>query len=337
MEKRKWAIYLVFLIVIVVVISVSFGFFDKITGNVIAGKGLVAYYNFEDNVEDVTGNGYDAVDFPYMVKYGYGRVGQSLDFNKEGNYILIRDKERLDLQEFTLSFWAKLNDISAIHQGGIGKGILHGHPEEFSYTMEFSAENIKAAITNTENKEFEIKTPIGDNSWHFWLMSVGNGKLQLYKDGTTQGVVDYDGKIDYVKRKNDLVIGTSNEVKYPFDGKIDEFKIWNYALTEKEVLDEYNSYSNENYCGNSVCDIVKESAELCPEDCSCRDSDGGNNYYEKGTCEDINGKVIVDNCGGDDWLNEAYCDDYGGVEVVCKSLSQRCAYGCSDGACLGNV
>ena len=110
--------YLVVLVAIMVV-SVSFGFFDKITGNVVAEKGLVAYYSFEDNVKDITGNGYDAVDFPYMVKYDYGRVGQALDFNKEGDYILIGDKEGLNLQEFSLSFWSKLNDPSAIYQGGI--------------------------------------------------------------------------------------------------------------------------------------------------------------------------------------------------------------------------
>ena len=336
MEKKKVIIYLVVLVAIIVVISVSFGFFDKITGNVVAEKGLVAHYSFEENVKDITGNGYDAVDFPYMVKYGYGRAGKALDFNREGGYVLIGDKEGLDLQEFTLSFWSKLNDPSAIYQGGIGKGILFGHPEEFSYVMEFSAGKIKAAITTPVNREFEIKTPVGDNSWHFWLMSVGNGKLALYKDGVVQGLIDYDGKIDYVKRKNDLVVGTSREIQYLFNGKIDEFKIWNYALTEENVWDEYNSYSNENYCGNGVCDIVNENEESCAEDCSCKDSDKGINYYEKGTCEDNKGRVIVDNCGGDDWLNEAYCDD-SGTEVRCKFSSQSCSYGCSDGVCLGHA
>ena len=336
MEKKKAIMYLVVLVAIIVVIGVSFGFFDKITGNVVAEKGLVAHYSFEENVKDITGNGYDAVDFPYMVKYGYGRVGKALDFNKEGDYILIGDKEGLNLQEFTLSLWSKLNDPSSIYQGGIGKGILFGHPEEFSYVMEFSAGKIKAAITTPVNREFKIKTSVGDNSWHFWLMSVGNGKLALYKDGVTQGSIDYDGKIDYVKRKNDLVIGTSREIQYLFNGKIDEFKIWNYALTEEDVWEEYNSYSNENYCGNGVCDIVNENEESCAEDCSCKDSDKGINYYEKGTCEDNKGRVIVDNCGGDDWLNEAYCDDSSG-EVICEFESHGCPYGCSDGICLGSA
>ncbi len=335
MEKRKVVVYLVFLVAIIVVISVSFGFFDKITGNVISEKGLLAHYSFENNVEDITGNGYDAVDFPYMIKYDYGREGQALDFNKGGEYILIGNKEGLDLQEFTLSFWAKLNDPSAIYQGGIGKGILFSPPEEFSYVMEFSAGKLKAAITTPVNQEFAVKSSVTDNSWHFWLMSVGKGRLELYKDGVTQGIKDYEGKIDYVKRKNDLVIGTSREIQYLFDGKIDEFKIWNYALTAEDVLEEYNSYSAENYCGNTVCDIVNENKENCAEDCSCTDSDKGINYYEKGMCDDKS-KTIVDNCGGGDWLNEAYCDD-SGSEVICKFSSQGCPYGCSEGACLGSA
>ena len=332
MKKEKKIIALVILVAIIIVIGVNFGFFDKITGNVIAEKGLVAHYSFENNVNDITGNGHDALGVPYAAKYDYGRVGLALDFDKEGTYVIIRNKESLNLQEFTLSFWTRLNDPMAIHQGGIVKGVLFSHPGDFSYTMEFSRGNIKAAITNIQNEEFKIKAPVGDDSWHFWLMSVGNGKLALYKDGVTQGVTDYNGEIDYAKKRNDLAIGTSTGPNYLFDGKIDELKILNHALTEEDAWNEYNSYSKENYCGDGVCDSIKESIELCMEDCSCKDSDGGFNYYEKGTCREGEGGVITDSCGGDKWLNEAHCEG-----SKCKIQSQGCAYGCSDGACLGTA
>jgi hypothetical protein len=334
MEKRSAWIFVGILIVAVVIILGSRGY-DKITGNIVSEKELVAHYSFENNVEDVTGNGNDAMDVPYEAKYGPGRVGNALDFNKEGAYILVGDKESLNLQEFTMSFWAKLNEPSEFQQGGIGKGNLFSPPQAFSYKIEFSSNKVISAITNIQNEEFELRSPIDDKLWHFWLISVGNGKFTLYKDGVVQGAKDYTGEIDYVKAENEFSIGTSRDVKYSFNGKIDELKIWNYALTENSVWEEYSSYSDEDYCGDGYCNILKEDFETCIEDCiRCQDSDRGLNYYEKGVCKDNKGEVLEDSCGGDDWINEAYCEDFSG-EGICKFKSYGCTYGCSNGACLG--
>ncbi len=338
MKKKGISIFLIVVVVVIIVIAMGIGVFKdtrkNIAGNVIGENNLVAHYSFEKNVKDITGNGYDGGEVPYMIKYSDGRVGKGLDFNKEGIYVIVEDNKGLHLQEFSLSFWSKLNTPFERFQGGVGKGILFSIPQTFSYKIEFNNNNAIAAISNIQNELFELQTPVGDKNWHFWLMAVGNGELKLYKDGVIQGVKDYTGEIDYVKTDNELFIGTSRDPRHLFNGKIDELKIWDSALSEEEVWEEYNSYPMANYCGDGICNPLEENPENCFDDClECEDSDKGMVYGLKGTCKDFQGNIVTDTCGGEDWLMEAYCDDFG--VVTCKTESHGCAFGCSDGACLG--
>ena len=110
-------------------------------------------------------------------------------------------------------------------------------------------------------------------------------------------------------------------------------------------------------CGNGICD-ENENRCNCPEDCrstSCTDSDGGKNYYEKGTtcttshqgsstgmdsryckidyCEgfDTSGDCNGKDCPGmtDIMVVEYYCENN---EI--KSEIFKCPNSCRDGACI---
>jgi len=60
---------------------------------------------------------------------------------------------------------------------------------------------------------------------------------------------------------------------------------------------------------------------------SCNDTDGGVNYYKKGTCEDDNG-TYTDSCDGN-YTIEYKCSD----RNWCVEERFFCPYGCQDGAC----
>jgi len=70
----------------------------------------------------------------------------------------------------------------------------------------------------------------------------------------------------------------------------------------------------------------------------CEDSDGGKNYYVKGTVEGLlDGELNkrTDHCGGinSELLEEFYCDE-GNIEVI---HAYKCPNGCSDGACISET
>lgn len=61
----------------------------------------------------------------------------------------------------------------------------------------------------------------------------------------------------------------------------------------------------------------------------CTDSDGGLNYYTKGTCKGVNGD-FADYCQGS-YLMEYYCSNN---RCLAKSVSCPSGYVCSNGACV---
>lgn len=70
------------------------------------------------------------------------------------------------------------------------------------------------------------------------------------------------------------------------------------------------------------------------ETSKCTDSDGGVDYYVKGTATDKNGKSYTDLCG-QGGVYEYHCDPSNLGYVTTKWL--KCSQGCEDGACIKEV
>ncbi len=118
---------------------------------------------------------------------------------------------------------------------------------------------------------------------------------------------------------------------------------------------DYDTCINSDILSEQYCPSPSEkSNELynCPHGCrdgeclnesissKCTDSDGGKNYYVKGTLTSQAGETFTDFCKEDTIstvpletgpiLNEMYCyDDYS-----YSSAEYRCPHGCKDGACI---
>jgi len=98
-------------------------------------------------------------------------------------------------------------------------------------------------------------------------------------------------------------------------------------------------------CGDGICGL-NENICNCPQDCTspaptCTDSDGGKNYYVKGTVT-YNGQTYIDGCTCNcPWPGECRPEDCKAVvEYYCengvmKQETQVCptGYSCQDGAC----
>jgi len=87
------------------------------------------------------------------------------------------------------------------------------------------------------------------------------------------------------------------------------------------------------------CENIEEKKEYCKYGCGrgicvgeCKDSDGGDNIYEKGTCYDeSNTQGITDVCEEDPYYSTV--KDYSCREGECVGKYKYCIYGCEDGAC----
>jgi hypothetical protein len=88
-------------------------------------------------------------------------------------------------------------------------------------------------------------------------------------------------------------------------------------------------------CGGYAYTVIDGENEYAEFECDnvCTDSDGGKNYYVKGTACEQNGNLecATDSCDGD-VLVEFYCDD-GDLD----EQEYECPNGCSDGACISET
>jgi len=79
----------------------------QLAGNSL-NNGLVAYYPFDGNVNDASGNGNNGV--PTAITYAAGHSGQAASFNGVSSNVRVTDNLKLDLiTSFTLSAWVKPN------------------------------------------------------------------------------------------------------------------------------------------------------------------------------------------------------------------------------------
>src|SRR5690606_10067767 len=87
-------------------------------------------------------------------------------------------------------------------------------------------------------------TDIADGRWHYVAASFSrDSELEIYVDGVKDGSVSITDMQDInISSSNPLRIGTSsynpNQSSYFYIGEIDEVKIYNYARTQEQILED---------------------------------------------------------------------------------------------------
>jgi peptidoglycan hydrolase-like protein with peptidoglycan-binding domain len=202
--------------------------------------GLVAYYPFNGNANDESGNGYFGTEHGGII-YVDGVAGQAVKldgvdgFIESSYYPVFKDKE-----PFSISLWIKGNEqVNSVYLYGFKKanksgiGIFNGTEETNRYFYMFDDNRLvgKANCFYTSN--------ILDNSWHHIVAVRNTKRVSLYIDGKfITGTLDITSGIN-LSPSRWIAIGANNHeihnVHGFFDGVIDEFRIYNRALTIAEI------------------------------------------------------------------------------------------------------
>jgi len=236
----------------------------------ILNNGLVACYPFNGNANDETSNGnHGTVVGASLTSDRFGNANSAYYFNGIDNYIVM-DADSLPTAERTVSLW--FNAISVenhpvtLAYGGYScgqswfEGINHGGPK---YVLESHCEGNLIEATYTDE-------PIGQ--WYHWVITTDSAGSKIYINGSVVSTDNIFVNDTYVSGK-DLAIGvcvapwgiapyTDPNVGY-FNGKIDDIRIYDRALTASEVFILYNSvdssFSYVPFNGDSVYCIAFSS------------------------------------------------------------------------------
>ncbi|RJQ16805.1 hypothetical protein C4573_01945 [Candidatus Woesearchaeota archaeon] len=126
---------------------------------------------------------------------------------------------------------------------------------------------------------------------------------------------------------------TDNYVDYELKGYVLDRngKLFNDSCSSKTLEEAYCDRFGYGAYSYKLCDKCEDGrcvpAEEIPP--KCNDTDGGIDYYTKGTVTDQTGNSYTDNCQSRT-LEEYYCSSYGNKKVTYK----LCHNDCVDGACI---
>ena len=225
--------------------------------NYVPTDGLVAWYPFNGNANDESGNAFHGeINGALLTADRFLEPNSAYSFS--GNC-----QDRIDMlvpemtenTSFSVSFWAKRN----------GTGCYNPRMWEFyggSRTTQCGWFNDWDSITFSgfpivgANLENEIW-------YHFALTNTGD-TWEAYFNGEFNNL-----KVDStVINSPDLAIGRMNHPAWDsFNGEIDDFAIWNRALSAEEVLALYNAQLPVQGCTDSTaCNF---DAEATSDDGSC--------------------------------------------------------------------
>lgn len=201
--------------------------------------GLVAWYRFEGNVNDSSGNNYTGT--PTNITYGTGKLGQDAVFNGGTSYITVpglTGNLPSGTTPRTVSFWAKPSS-TASHGDIVSWGSNYTAGHRFSVLMQAGGrlDLIGQSDDHTSNYYFSA------GQWtHVTVTFNGTSTLIFYVNGQPYATVPVAGlntDAGYPLVMGMNVAGGSGEY---FNGDVDEVRIYNRVLTANDVQQLY-SYS----------------------------------------------------------------------------------------------
>lgn len=241
-------------------------------------EGLTAYYEFEDNLADSSGNGQDAKATSGDVGYEYGPVGKVAEFDEtEVDFGQAGDFDRDE--PFGLGFWLKLGGPKEVKllQKRDGSANWKGYETLLD----------DAAATGRRQRNFRVSLRLAghwpddaievrsknrvlsrSSDHHLGVNYDGLGKasgLQLYLDGKpVQMEVVKDHLTGRFQNSAPLTIGNRN-MGPPFTGQIDDLRLYSRTLSADEIENLAIQFPVRTLLAELVGKPVEEIASLQPE------------------------------------------------------------------------
>lgn len=145
---------------------------------------------------------------------------------------------------FTVSTWVKTSSTTAAWSNIFSKNALSGSNLQYRVWSPSAATKLQGNCGNAQSLEYATASPvINDGSWHLVTLvnsnSSGTWKTRVYYDNVIKALEWSTGNATLADGL--LKIGASSTGSNPWSGQIDDFRIYNRALSQTEVGDLYTA------------------------------------------------------------------------------------------------
>ena len=213
-------------------------------------NGLVAYYPFNGNANDASGNGNNGtVNGATLSTDRFGKLNSAYSFNGISDFIEIPPSTSINtanMNNISISVWVNVNKFNGYNR------IVNMSNKTDNINLDMAVNNGGVGDPTVNNKiVFQNYTGFGNDNpivWdkdttalHNWyhvvaIMDFVNKTAYLYVNGNL--VTSYTGTI--ATRPNNPYLDIGRPVLFPtwlsFDGIIDDIRIYNRSLSSAEIL-----------------------------------------------------------------------------------------------------
>jgi PKD repeat protein len=200
-------------------------------------NGLVAEYLFEGNSTDTSGNGNNGtVNGATLTADRFGKVNRAYNFNGTNNYIDVGPLPALGNNPATLTECAW---VSTSKSGGTGINYVilskrHVNNSEWSTLELLNARGTLVVDDYGYANPIRGTSNINDNTWHFVCGTRNNSGYKIYVDGALEGQKTDTRAVS--GSTYNMHIGHQGAWASYFNGKIDDVRIYNRALSAAEIV-----------------------------------------------------------------------------------------------------
>ena len=205
-------------------------------------NGLVAFYPFNGNTIDESGNGHDGTinGNAALVPDRFNISDRAFTFPDQSSNISLANSVNLNLETgFTINAWI-------IYRSGRQRLIVDKHvcgtPNGFAFHIDWDGQ-IAIYLANSGWSIVKTNDTFIEDNWYMVTATydAGTGIAKVYVDGElgASGSVTYNNFSPYP-----IAIGETyqnNCIPGNMDSAVDEVKIYNRPLADAEILEEYNN------------------------------------------------------------------------------------------------
>jgi len=207
--------------------------------------GLVAYYPFNGNANDESGNGNDGAVFgATLTADRFGTADSAYYFDGVDDYIDVGDDGSLKMTEgLAISVWIKMASYPVWYQTIISDHAPNEIVEGPGKILQFHSNRLHFIVGGVygHGTATYVEYVFDDSMLGQWQHVVGTydrSTVNLYLNGELVDSIAYDDPL--TTPPNPVLIGKSGFGEF-LHGTVDEVRIYDRALTEAEILELFNS------------------------------------------------------------------------------------------------
>lgn len=240
------------LLILSVLITLTTQFIAAQVPSYVPTNGMIGYWSFTGNANDSSPNANNGiVTGATLITDRFGNLNSAYSFNGLNNYIDFPQGSSSTLNvigDISYCYWIKTTQITlglitafgeetAANPGGYLSGLADGpNAEPGKLSFEIGGTWAKSTIM------------LNDNAWHQVIITLNSQTLRLYVDGLLN--VERPNVIPTTSWNGIRRMGSANYNSIGFyNGFIDDFGLWNRALTQEEITGLYYA---ENACQSLV-------------------------------------------------------------------------------------